>query len=80
MEMLSLSPFLPNFMKPYDLIKNVRADPRQKNPFVTLIEEKSGSEKMRLTTKKVNLNLFRHGHYLIHIFKYDVSCNNIIKC
>ncbi len=47
-----LSPFLPNFMKPYDLIKNVRADPRQKNPFVTLIEEKSGSEKMRLTTKK----------------------------
>ncbi len=39
-------------MKPYDLIKNVRADPRQKNPFVTLIEEKSGSEKMRLTTKK----------------------------
>ncbi len=34
-----LSPFLPNFMKPYDLIKNVRADPRQKNPFVTLIEK-----------------------------------------
>ncbi len=46
-------------MKPYDLIKNVRADPRQKNPFVTLIEEKSGSEKMRLTTKKVNLKHFQ---------------------
>ncbi len=51
-------------MKPYDLIKNVRADPRQKNPFVTLIEEKSGSEKMRLTTKKVNLKHFQTWHYL----------------
>jgi hypothetical protein len=30
-----LSNFLPNFMRPYDLIKNARADPRQKNPFVS---------------------------------------------
>ncbi len=48
-------------MKPYDLIKNVRAESRQTHtPFVTLIERKSGSEKMRLTTKKVHLkNIFR---------------------
>ncbi len=60
-------------MKPYDLIKNVRADPRQKNPFVTLIEEKSGSEKNAFNTKKSKPKTFQTWHYLNTLFKYDVS-------
>jgi hypothetical protein len=33
-----LSTYLPNFMRPFDLIRNARADPRQKNPFVSYIQ------------------------------------------
>jgi hypothetical protein len=34
LSLYKLSTYLPNFMRPYDLIKNAKADPRQRNPFV----------------------------------------------
>ena len=44
-----LSTYLPNFMRPFDLIRNARADPRQKNPFVSYIQNDDCKKRSRHT-------------------------------
>lgn len=83
--LFKISNFVPNFMRPYDLIKNMRADPRQQNPFISYVaNDKNNVLKMRPKTFS-DLALFEYIHSnitlgdLLNNKKKEISKYNAIN-